>query len=605
MFGRDSAGVLWRRWAGIGAGKRVRVLLNVAEIPVFADDDDGDCAEVAGMGEGQSKETGKRKIEIRLSSVQIHQWRKVSFSEGEGPEGDQGEEQTDTPFFPSVMFPPTSPIPFPAGTVTSSRLSSMNRYSNLDGNTSGLLLVPTNAAKFTHKRFELRWLRIWFSIGMGFSLTTLIGVTVIILMESAKALNLFNGISWLNSILNGSILGFYSSVFKYSISVADIGYMCISSIISVSIHELGHALAATRLLHSISIFFCIRFVGSSEGIQIEYTAVFLAVLFPGALVAFNDELLQMIPRVATLRIYCAGIWHNAALCVVCALTLFLLPFIFYPFCSHGESLMVLDVSNNSPLHGYLSPGDIITMLDGTHIHTTKQWIYISHHLNNQTPQTNKGYCVPNILIAGSKNPDKFTCPNHLTLLTTIPCLNSTTPNQPHVYCFPAKGILGEKKCGGGWGNLVNDHTNCLCTDEESCSTMPGVTWVEITVLKAECGNKCGGSFVFVGDVMLMVRSISVTEYKPRWGYGYGYGVVYVPVVVEKLLVNTFHVSLMLALLNSLPVYYLDGESILEVALCCFSSLTPRIRGLVLQSCLFGGTFICCVLILRIVLVAVF
>lgn len=56
----------------------------------------------------------------------------------------------------------------------------------------------------------------------------------------------------------------------------------------------------------------IHFVGSSEGIQIEYTAVFLAVLFPGALVAFNDDLLQMIPRVATLRIYCAGIWHNAA-----------------------------------------------------------------------------------------------------------------------------------------------------------------------------------------------------------------------------------------------------------------------------------------------------
>lgn len=52
--------------------------------------------------------------------------------------------------------------------------------------------------------------------------------------------------------------------------------------------------------------------GSSEGIQIEYIAVFLAVLFPGALVAFNYEVLQALPRFATLRIYCAGIWHNAA-----------------------------------------------------------------------------------------------------------------------------------------------------------------------------------------------------------------------------------------------------------------------------------------------------
>ena len=53
-------------------------------------------------------------------------------------------------------------------------------------------------------------------------------------------------------------------------------------------------------------------VASSEGIQIEYVAVFLAVLFPGALVAFNYELLQALPSFATLRIYCAGIWHNAA-----------------------------------------------------------------------------------------------------------------------------------------------------------------------------------------------------------------------------------------------------------------------------------------------------
>ncbi|KAG5630909.1 hypothetical protein H5410_002626 [Solanum commersonii] len=32
-----------------------------------------------------------------------------------------------------------------------------------------------------------------------------------------------------------------------TISVADIGYLCMSSFISVSVHELGHALAAARL----------------------------------------------------------------------------------------------------------------------------------------------------------------------------------------------------------------------------------------------------------------------------------------------------------------------------------------------------------------------
>ncbi|KAI3965939.1 hypothetical protein MKX01_010896 [Papaver californicum] len=50
---------------------------------------------------------------------------------------------------------------------------------------------------------------------------------------------------------------------------------------------------------------------NSEGVHIEYIAIFLATLFPGALVAFNYETLQSVPQFAVLRIYCAGIWHNA------------------------------------------------------------------------------------------------------------------------------------------------------------------------------------------------------------------------------------------------------------------------------------------------------
>ena len=51
-------------------------------------------------------------------------------------------------------------------------------------------------------------------------------------------------------------------------------------------------------------------MGSSEGIQMEYIAIFIAVLFPGALVAFNSDLLQALPHFTILRVYC-GIWHNA------------------------------------------------------------------------------------------------------------------------------------------------------------------------------------------------------------------------------------------------------------------------------------------------------
>lgn len=352
----------------------------------------------------------------------------------------------------------------------------------------------------------------------------------------------------------------------------------------------------------------------------------------------------------------------------------------------------MDVSADSPLYGYLSPGYLITKLDGNHIHTTKEWMEMTYLLEKQMFQTtnhyisNKGYCVPNLVIAQSKNAEiidnQFKCPNDLTLFTTISCADSSTVNEisinesdhqltmENIYCFPAKGVLGEKKCGNGWNNVVNNDTNCSCTEvynkyplmfheflnvydiksehffviqDESCSTpihIPGVSWVEITFSRpysSECtqaGNemgsgynksgsedgKCGGSFVFIGDMMSMTRSIWLTEYQPRWLYVFAY----FPDLVEKLLVNSFHVSLMLALLNSLPVcivlhefiysylvwsvvilflfvlkvYYLDGESILEVALCCFSSLTPTVREAVLRSSLVAGTLFWCLLFVR-------
>lgn len=50
-------------------------------------------------------------------------------------------------------------------------------------------------------------------------------------------------------------------------------------------------------------------MNSSEGIQIEYIAIFIAILFPGALVAY--ELFQTVPHWTALRVYSAGIWHNA------------------------------------------------------------------------------------------------------------------------------------------------------------------------------------------------------------------------------------------------------------------------------------------------------
>ncbi|XP_059656240.1 membrane-bound transcription factor site-2 protease homolog [Cornus florida] len=487
-----------------------------------------------------------------------------------------------------------------------------------------------NEPLFAFGRRHARCLRVWFSVGIGFSLAALLGVTMILLWELAIALHLYNGNTRFSRLLTGSLFGLSPSALGLSVSVADVGYLLISTIISVTAHEFGHALSA-----------------ASEGIQIEYVAVFLAVIFPGALVAFNYELLKAIPRFAALRIYCAGVWHNAAGCAVCGLLLCLLPLILYPFYVNGESPMVLDVSSSSPLSGYLSPGDLIISLDGMRIHNVQEWMEMASLLDEQALQNSnssndfnrfmtvngrKGYCVPSPLMEESKDIQLINngsiCPNELTAFVTISCFDPIDgsgeddhqKSRESIHCLTAKDIVKLKKCGDGWMKSISNSSSCPCSEDEYCLSpvkMPGLTWVEITYsspYSSECrfeknpfpglensdfgGMNCGGTFVFIGDVISMAHSIRLTAYRPRWSFAFG---AYFPDVLEKILMCTFQVSLTLALLNSLPMYFLDGESILEVALCYVSLLSPRQRRTVLQLCLLGGTLMSVLAFLRIFL----
>ncbi|XAR56188.1 S2P endopeptidase [Bertholletia excelsa] len=486
-----------------------------------------------------------------------------------------------------------------------------------------------NQLLFRFGRRYARFLRIWFSVGVVFSQVAMLGVFAILMWESTRVLHLYDSNSWLGRILSGALFGISPSGFGLGISVIDFGYACISTIISVSAHELGHALAA-----------------SSEGIQMEYIALFLAVMFPGALVAFNYELLQELPTFNVLRIYCAGIWHNLVCCAVCGLALFLLPLILYPFYIHGESPMVVTVSSMSPLSGFLSPGDLIVSLDGVTIHNAQEWMEMAAHVHEQTLKiTNlsynsqeaigkKGYCVPSSLLEASKEiqlmDNQYACPGEFAAFETISCFNSSLlddgsfgnihqQSREDIHCLVAKDVVKLNKCGDGWLNSASNNSTCLCSEDNFCLTpvlTRGIAWVEIVYAspyspkclqigrnsdpsvwssKAE-GETCGGTFVFIGDLISMAYSVQLTAYRPRWSTAYG---AYLPGVLEKTLMCTVRISLALALLNSLPVYFLDGESILETTLCYLTSLSPRMKGRILQFCLLMGTLISIVTLFKI------
>ncbi|KAF3655889.1 hypothetical protein FXO38_14466 [Capsicum annuum] len=69
-------------------------------------------------------------------------------------------------------------------------------------------------------------------------------------------------------------------------------------------------------------------------------------------------------------------------------------------------------------------------------------------------------------------------------------------------------------------------------------------------------NPCVKTFVFVGDIISIKHSVLLTSCQPRWPAKFG---AHLPYVLEKFLMFTFHVSLPLAFLNSLPTKYLERK----------------------------------------------
>lgn len=112
--------------------------------------------------------------------------------------------------------------------------------------------------------------------------------------------------------------------------------------------------------------------------------------------------------------------------------------------------------------------------------------------------------------------------------------------------------------------------------------MSGVVWVEImyrspyslqcmklennltAVESSDSGDNCHKTFLFVGDVISMARSVSMTSFQPRFASPFG---AYLADMLEKLFACTFQVSVALALLNSLPVCSVVLHIFIEIIHC--------------------------------------
>lgn len=134
-------------------------------------------------------------------------------------------------------------------------------------------------------------------------------------------------------------------------SSTDADYMAImwiSIIVVLAVHELGHAAAA-----------------SIERLHIQGVGVFVVGMFPGAFVRIEDSV-QYLPSRAQLRVYCAGVWHNAMLVLLCYVLLLIGPYTapLFGYSEPSFGAAVASVSSNSPLASVVIPGYVLSGING-------------------------------------------------------------------------------------------------------------------------------------------------------------------------------------------------------------------------------------------------
>ncbi|KAG0487628.1 hypothetical protein HPP92_009723 [Vanilla planifolia] len=85
------------------------------------------------------------------------------------------------------------------------------------------------------------------TIGVAFAVICLVGITVILVWEATVAFAFHSSSFWLKDISLHCFLGTSELVSNFSISVMDFAVIVFSTVLSVTVHELGHAVAAASL----------------------------------------------------------------------------------------------------------------------------------------------------------------------------------------------------------------------------------------------------------------------------------------------------------------------------------------------------------------------
>ncbi|KAJ8984262.1 hypothetical protein NQ317_007494 [Molorchus minor] len=361
-----------------------------------------------------------------------------------------------------------------------------------------------------------RFLDSWFTVGLYASL---------ILLPVATCLNIFLDYEEGTIVIEPIIPGI-------NLPATELGYYSLALIFCSVVHELGHALAAVL-----------------EDVNIIDVGANIFFILPVAYVNISTEKFSSLGHKKILKILCAGIWHNLVLAFVGLLIFSSLPFIFSPFYETDKGVTVNNMASHSPLLGPrgLKVGDIITKINECHCF---------RQLHNVKP----AFCIDSDMV---HDLDESIPLRHLEN-GIIECCD---PKKSRNFCFEyldtADGILLELPshvCLPGRA-VVEKSTNFCTYKHDSCSDnqycFRPLLENTTSLFKIACNGK---NVIYVGTSWDIYRTVDVSYYVSNGIFS----TTKLPDIVTKIVSYITAFSFGLAIVNVVPVMYMDGQHIADI-----------------------------------------
>ncbi|CAG7719303.1 unnamed protein product [Allacma fusca] len=330
----------------------------------------------------------------------------------------------------------------------------------------------------------------------------------------------------------------------WNLPLSHLPYYILAILISVVIHEMGHAVASAS--HRIPI------------ISVGFS--FFGPLIPAAHVELNSAQLREAKFKKQLDILTAGVWMNLYLALITYFVMpRILPALMWPTHSSGTGLAVTGVLSTSGAGGPsgLERGDVIIGIENCPVENLDSWLTCLESIWKVHPV---GYCLMSDSIAKFSNnsedccsPDGDNSPTHLCFLqmdfiseTKEPIIsgpnmssNDNMKANQSSFCLPALPIITGN--GSKTHNCHTPHYTCLGDNSESHCVLPRIVkdykrFRTVQIHRRQYYAK--ESVLFVGDVFDLVNGVRTTEFVPRLSAG-------------------------LAVVNMLPIYGLDGYHVVD------------------------------------------